>query len=417
MQKGQLTMGLCAILLLAVLNCSCFGGDMFEPKASKEIHIESDTTWTKAESPYVWTKHVVVEPGVTLTIEPGVTVQFRNEIVNEAYTQYQRKLIIDGTLIAVGSENDQINFTFNIIPVGREHAPLELSHRFWGGLEFDAGSVNNKLQHCYFEKANEAVEVKTASISISNCRFINNNCGIKLTGGSIDLENNIFEHNICGIEVEDDSTINNNLINSNTGDGIKCLRYPSEGAKIINNTITNNKKNGIYSSASSVQRIVDNIIKENSEHGICLHWISNPEIYGNEISNNGINGIDLEGASASVHNNKIMYNGRYGLQCEEYIEILHIENGGTTTIAYECNISISNCRINQNLVGIFSENSTVCIHNSIIENNSNLAIINIGTITVDAINNWWGTVSESEILLMLQGRIDYIPLLDAPPKI
>ena len=173
----------------------------------------------------------------------------------------------------------------------------------------------------------------------------------------------------------------------------------------------------IYSSASSVQRITDNILKDNSEHGIYLHWDSNPEIYGNEISNNGTNGIELEGASSTIYNNQIINNGRYGLHCKEYNEILHIENGGTTTIVYECNISISNCRINQNLVGIFSENSTVCIHNSIIDNNSNLAIMNVGAITLDASNNWWGTVEENGILLMLQGQVDYIPWLDAPPNI
>jgi len=37
--------------------------------------ISTNTTWTAANSPYVMTGNVTVNAGVTLTIEPGVTVQ------------------------------------------------------------------------------------------------------------------------------------------------------------------------------------------------------------------------------------------------------------------------------------------------------------------------------------------------------
>jgi len=36
--------------------------------------IYSNTTWTLANSPYLMTNNIVVFPGVTLTIEPGVEV-------------------------------------------------------------------------------------------------------------------------------------------------------------------------------------------------------------------------------------------------------------------------------------------------------------------------------------------------------
>src|SRR5256885_5347022 len=66
--------------------------------------IYTNTTWTLANSPYIVVDTVVVFPGVTLTIEPGVTVKFAN---NKKIT------IRQGTLIAIGTSSDSITFTSN----------------------------------------------------------------------------------------------------------------------------------------------------------------------------------------------------------------------------------------------------------------------------------------------------------------
>jgi hypothetical protein len=60
--------------------------------------ISSDTTWTQANSPYSLTGPVAVNQGATLTIDAGTTVN-----LNSNYIQ------INGTLIAIGSSNNQIN--------------------------------------------------------------------------------------------------------------------------------------------------------------------------------------------------------------------------------------------------------------------------------------------------------------------
>ena len=64
----------------------------------KGVLTGSDLTWTKEKSPYYVTGNILVEEGQTLTIEPGVNVQFAG-----AYY-----IVVDGTLKAIGSEDDKI---------------------------------------------------------------------------------------------------------------------------------------------------------------------------------------------------------------------------------------------------------------------------------------------------------------------
>src|SRR3954471_23991380 len=68
--------------------------------------IYNNTTWTKVNSPYIVTDTVVVFPGVTLTIEPGVTVKFADGKYME---------IRQSNLIALGTSIDSITFTSNSI--------------------------------------------------------------------------------------------------------------------------------------------------------------------------------------------------------------------------------------------------------------------------------------------------------------
>jgi hypothetical protein len=62
--------------------------------------IFANTTWTKANSPYIVTGDIALYPGDTLIVEPCVTVK-----VNDNY-----KIIIRGVLLAKGTINDTIRF-------------------------------------------------------------------------------------------------------------------------------------------------------------------------------------------------------------------------------------------------------------------------------------------------------------------
>ena len=70
--------------------------------------IYQSTTWTTAGSPYLMTGSMVVFPGATLTIEPGVEVRVTPDY--SFNTGNLRYLEIRGTLIAIGTDAAPITF-------------------------------------------------------------------------------------------------------------------------------------------------------------------------------------------------------------------------------------------------------------------------------------------------------------------
>ncbi|MCH8070294.1 MAG: choice-of-anchor D domain-containing protein, partial [Candidatus Marinimicrobia bacterium] len=79
--------------------------------------ISTNTTWYLVNSPYIITDNVLVDIGVTLTIEAGVTVKVESG----------KKLQNKGTLIARGTSVDEIVFTSN------QASPTE---GYWSSIEF-----------------------------------------------------------------------------------------------------------------------------------------------------------------------------------------------------------------------------------------------------------------------------------------
>lgn len=92
-----------AIVLMFV--CLCFPGRVQARPLAIDVGgtISVNTTWTKANSPYVVTQSVYVNSGVVLTIEPGVLVKFTQN--TGLYIQG------NGQLLAVGAVGEPIVFT------------------------------------------------------------------------------------------------------------------------------------------------------------------------------------------------------------------------------------------------------------------------------------------------------------------
>src|SRR5436190_20852365 len=98
--KKNIQKFLSAVILIAAISLSV------NAQTNVSGGIYANTTWTKANSPYIVVDTVVVFPGVTLTIEPGVVVKFN---ANKYMEVRQANIFAEGTI------TDSITFTSNVV--------------------------------------------------------------------------------------------------------------------------------------------------------------------------------------------------------------------------------------------------------------------------------------------------------------
>lgn len=279
--------------------------------------IFANTTWTLANSPYIVVDTVVVFPGFTLTIEPGVVVKFANNKFVE---------IRQGSLIANGTSSDSITFTSNAITP---------SPGIWNRIWLN-NAVLAEFNYCNIRYAGYGIygtanSVKNSSFSfnttgcmasyIDSSNFINNTNG--LSGMTI-LRCNIL-HNQLGII--GGGTASYCLIDSNqTG--------VSSSVSLLDHCTINHNQKGVESIMSGANTYMNCIIDSNAVTGIELTTqcsLLNSEIKynpvgvdcisdlhiitGNVIENNSV-GIRFGYFSYTdtVHCNRICNNSTYDLQ-------------------------------------------------------------------------------------------------------
>ena len=276
-------------------------------------------TWTTANSPYVVTNNLVLQPTDTLIIDPGVEVKFDGNY----------RFDIFGTFLAVGTESDSITFTKN-------------GSTNWMSLNFaDDADDNSQLKYCIIEYGTESgydpywgvVNFNLSSPTISNCRI--SNCiddGIYLHYSEAEVSNNVItDISSEGIKLnESKGTITGNTLNNISSTSI-FLQGNSDSTQISNNIIDggNNYGYGIFATNSAYLTISQNQITNTSDMGIYLNYnCSSATIDSNTISSNGSYGISFHqyNDNVTIQNNIISNNSSIGIYFNYYNHGSTIQN-------------------------------------------------------------------------------------------
>jgi hypothetical protein len=220
--------------------------------------------------------------GVTLTIQPGTGIFFKNNAQLKVY----------GTLIAQGNSSYHIKFS------AASESPSVGS---WDGIYFEDSSndANCILKYCDIEYADYGIYCSSASPTKDYNTISNNSYGLFLSGGSAQIKNNYIIENNIGVAGENTyASFNNNMIRDNTSSGISLGfgGYPV----FYNNSITDNGGNGAYFHFYCSPRFGptsgttqgNNIIAFNLSNGINAYYYCYPFMGSTDSYNQRIGGYN-----------------------------------------------------------------------------------------------------------------------------
>jgi hypothetical protein len=235
--------------------------------------------FTKDHGPYIIGSDVTVPATATLTLEPGVRLEFMADA----------SLFVYGTLNCVGTAGDSIIFT------------TRYNQQYWGGIYFGPESDNSKMQFTVVEYGKAygkylgsffGTLVHLIACENSGPIFSHNTIRPIGVGGIVVLNANteISDNKVLGGAYAGirscNSTISiiRNYIQGNANHGISA---DNGGNPIVENNILIDNYDGVYCSDTHVQ-IINNTIVNNFDSGIMccgtfqLPIIKNNIIWGNE---------------------------------------------------------------------------------------------------------------------------------------
>jgi parallel beta-helix repeat protein len=315
LSRGSMRKLIWLTLIVATLVTSLFLVFNVHAATSVDGQITSNTTWTLANSPYRLTGTVFVSSGVTLTIEPGVAVDFN---------MYSLQ-INGGTLIAQGTNNNKITFSSSYI-----YSSISIvlsSSTSWNETTGSGSIIENAILNSAY------ISIASCSPKISNNYFANDRyTALTIVNGSSIIMDNSFDTQSTSIYISSvvpcSPTISHNFIKSsstaaygiNTGSSNAYISdnnitgcymgiYASGNATVTRNLIRNNTY-GIYlaSNTANAASITSNIVTNNSV-GIS---IGGGVITKNTIGNNQV-GIAVSTEKANISQNNIFANTQYNL--------------------------------------------------------------------------------------------------------
>jgi len=351
--------------------------------------ISSDTTWIKTNSPYNLTGNVLIDSGVTVTVESDVVVN-----LNGYYIRVNGTLIIQPAATlnmgVTGTNVGRIEVNGALAARGTSASPI---HFNGAAYYWDSIFVLPSLSYVTFAGSSMAWTEQTVSGCIIE-NAVMDKTGVAISS-SIKCSNNQFSG--AGISVAGGSpVISHNVLSSGVIISI------GGGSPFI----ANNQLNGGY---ISINGGVDSPI-------ITSNVISNPDPqwpYSTSAC------ISIIGGAFQYNNGLILIEKNVLKNSQTGIELIENEN-------YDINrpITIRYNTIENNEVGISITDrfSPTITNNNFYNNNVNIKLSSFASRNVTATNNWWGTTDTTAISRSIHdfeddfelGKVTFIPFLTSP---
>lgn len=261
--------------------------------------IYNNTTWTRTNAPYIVTGNIVLFPGKTLTIEPGVTVRVNSNCNIE----------IRGTLIAIGNVVDSISFISNTTP----------TKGAWDYIQILNSSQNASasFEYCSIKHSTEGILVEccwgNSSSYITHCSFDNNiTASSYYAGWQLHIDSCSFNDNTVAVSHADKRITNSTFTNNVTGIG--CERFEAR-----NCTFENNQGAIDWNVGTSGYAVIDSCIITHNNIGVRIY---NGPITNSDISDNNFGVITGHSSSTymgipyyvPISNNRICNNTTFNVQ-------------------------------------------------------------------------------------------------------
>ncbi len=385
--------------------------------------INSDVTWTLANSPYIITGSVLVSEGVTLTIEPGVVVNFTDDY----------KILIKGSLVADGNSSSSITFNGNSSEVNNQMILFKSTNL-----------SNSSISYCIFNGPQNAIQLANESEhsqdSVKNSGILTvsysdfNNAGLYTKGYStsaeLKFENSTFDDlTIKGYYPRSEPitftncVINNSIIDSDAYNlGISVI-----GSTIKNSNITmgccsanfsfnesivynSNIRNGMGNPVNGVFKIIKSKFIESKIILPSAKLIAYKSVFTSPDSSENYISI---GNADSIY--KSLF---YGYSKLKDIDAIKISGKAGYNIGGNTKIKKNTFFNNRKAIIIEGKNNQEIEYNNI--NSSLYSIENLSSSDLTVENNYWGTTTESKIQDLIydsndnvdKGTVDYDPFLN-----
>ncbi len=326
---------------LLILCCMLFLSTHLFSQTLVSGGIYSNTTWTLANSPYLVTGSIVVFPGVTLNIQPGVEVRVK-EIAgfNKIYIEAR------GTINMVGTMAAKITFRADTaINQFGQWGGFRIKESLGGSMTYDYINISNAISLFVADQSNNSTKTINHSefkyngicfdgdigsmktFNLNNCKFYGNQVGVYGYGNFI-IKNCTFDNNDNGVYCAPTSFSMNNCKFNNNQYGL-FLQYP--GAITIKKSTFNNNIYGAImpgGTADSCKFInnqnalelgaatIKNSIVDSNLNSISVN--NNSIVTNCRITNNKngiiINPLQANQTPPSIIFNKICYNDTFNIK-------------------------------------------------------------------------------------------------------